>query len=62
MLEAVIVPKEPARPVYSEHSFVSWRAPLRADAADVGATARPSQPSEVSVTARRHPVAGRARA
>src|SRR4029077_13329750 len=27
--EDVIVQNEPASPVYSEHSFVTWRAPLR---------------------------------
>jgi hypothetical protein len=39
MFEDVIVQNEPAAPVYSEHSFVTWRAPLRgadADTADSG--------------------------
>ncbi len=33
--DMVIVQKEPARPVYTEHSFVRWRAPLfREDSED----------------------------
>jgi hypothetical protein len=32
--DEVIVQKPPARRVYSEHSFVTWRAPLRGDDSD----------------------------
>jgi hypothetical protein len=32
-LEDVIVQKEPAAPLYCEHSFVTWRSPCLADAA-----------------------------
>src|SRR5438105_12349443 len=30
-LDDVIVQKEPAWPLYCEHSFVAWRAPLRGE-------------------------------
>ena len=30
--EDVIVQKEPAAPVYCEHSFVTWRSPFLGDA------------------------------
>ena len=29
MFDEVIVQNEPTVPLYSEHSFVTWRAPLR---------------------------------
>ena len=35
--EDVIVQKSPARPQYSEHSFVTWSAPLRGKDADAPA-------------------------
>src|SRR5918992_4556356 len=31
MFDEVIVQKEPAWPLYCEHSFVTWRVPLRGD-------------------------------
>jgi len=37
--EDLIVQKEPAPPVYPEHSFVTWRSPLRGDADNEAATA-----------------------
>jgi hypothetical protein len=35
--EDVIVQNEPAAPVYSEHSFVTWRGLCRSEEADTGA-------------------------
>ena len=32
--EDVIVQKDPAAPVYCEHSFVTWSCPFRAECAD----------------------------
>ncbi len=31
----MIVQKEPAEPVYAEHSFVTWSCPFRPDCADI---------------------------
>src|SRR4029077_10190814 len=44
--EEVTVQKEPASPVYFEHSFVTWRIPLRGAEASAGtATVRPNAAS-----------------
>src|SRR4026208_1782848 len=44
--EEVTVQKEPASPVYCEHSFVRWRIPLRGAEASAGtARMRPSTTS-----------------
>src|SRR5919201_2163993 len=47
-LDDVIVQKEPAWPLYCEHSFVAWRAPLRA----VGVAELAVVPSAVSAGGR----------
>jgi hypothetical protein len=38
MFDEVKVQNDPACPVYSEHSFVTWRSPLRGEAATAGAS------------------------
>jgi hypothetical protein len=34
--EEVTTQKEPGSPVFPEQSFITWRSPLRAEAADTG--------------------------
>src|SRR4029450_9770859 len=43
--EDVIVQNWPARPAFCEHSFVTWRSPLRGDAANDASTAGRAVPS-----------------
>src|SRR6187431_501481 len=68
-LDEVIVQKEPARPVYCEHSFVTWSSPVRGEAdsaavseADsvalglVGRPLPPAQPATANAPAQKHAI------
>jgi len=52
-LEDVNVQKEPAWPLYTEHSFVTWRCPFRAEDADTEATPLLSERVTKPATSRR---------